>query len=201
MVSHAAKPREHAETQCTGTAKTTGQRCRRVPEPGGVVCYKHGGRTPQVKSAAEVRRLDARNRSEALKRLQARMQAETPHDALAELERAATEAVVFKDVIYERLSMLSDDEWRYEGKTGEQTRAEITLYERALDRVLKFEGDLLKLGIAERRARIEEAELILVAGAIRATLNRIGLTAEQQRIATVVIQEELMGLHQKAISG
>lgn len=135
-----------------------------------------------------------------MKRVQARYNADTPHDALAELERAATEAVAFKDVIFERLAMLADDEWRYEGKTGEQTRAEITLYERALDRVLKFEGDLLKLGIAERRARIEEAELILVGGAIRATLSRIGLTSEQQRIATVVIQEEIMNLHQKAIA-
>lgn len=170
------------------------------PAPGGLLCYKHGGNAPQMKNAAAVRRADMAARSQALRRLQARMNADSPHDALAELERAATEAVAFKDVIYERLEALSSDQWRYEGKTGEQTRAEITLYERALDRVLKFEGDLLKLGIAERRARIDEAELILVASAVRATLNRIGLTSEQQRIAAVVIQEELMTLHQKAIS-
>lgn len=38
--------------RCTATAKGSGQRCKRLPIPGGTVCVKHGGGAPQVKEAA-----------------------------------------------------------------------------------------------------------------------------------------------------
>lgn len=41
--------------QCTGTAKHTGERCKRAPIPGGSVCAMHGGNTPMVRQAAQRR--------------------------------------------------------------------------------------------------------------------------------------------------
>lgn len=44
-----------AKPQCTATAKGSGQRCKRLPIPGGTVCVKHGGGAPQVQEAALAR--------------------------------------------------------------------------------------------------------------------------------------------------
>lgn len=40
---------------CKAKSKTTGNRCKRPPIPGGAVCRYHGGAAPQVKNAAEAR--------------------------------------------------------------------------------------------------------------------------------------------------
>ena len=45
------------KTQCTATAKSTGERCRRSPIAGATVCRVHGAGAPQVRQAAR-RRLD-----------------------------------------------------------------------------------------------------------------------------------------------
>lgn len=41
--------------QCRAKSKQSGQRCKRSPIPGGVVCRIHGGGSPQVIKAAEGR--------------------------------------------------------------------------------------------------------------------------------------------------
>lgn len=42
-------------TQCTATAKSTGERCKRDAIKGGEVCHVHGGSAPQVKKKAQER--------------------------------------------------------------------------------------------------------------------------------------------------
>jgi hypothetical protein len=44
--------------RCTAPARTTGERCKRRPIPGGTVCVMHGGATPSVRAAAERRRAE-----------------------------------------------------------------------------------------------------------------------------------------------
>lgn len=46
---------ELGRARCTATAKSTGNRCRKRPIPGGPVCSKHGGNAPQVRKAAKLR--------------------------------------------------------------------------------------------------------------------------------------------------
>ena len=43
------------ERQCTATAKSTGERCKRAAIKGGEVCPMHGGSAPQVKKKAQDR--------------------------------------------------------------------------------------------------------------------------------------------------
>jgi hypothetical protein len=43
------------ENQCTATAKSTGERCKRPAIKGGTVCYQHGGAAPQVQQKAQER--------------------------------------------------------------------------------------------------------------------------------------------------
>lgn len=42
-------------TQCTATAKSTGEQCQRPAVKGSNVCYQHGGAAPQVQKKAQER--------------------------------------------------------------------------------------------------------------------------------------------------
>lgn len=44
---------------CRATAKSTGERCRRAPIPGGTVCIVHGGGTTLARAAGERRLAEA----------------------------------------------------------------------------------------------------------------------------------------------
>jgi hypothetical protein len=46
------------ERRCVAQAKETGERCRRQPIPGGLVCVLHGGGAPQTIAAAKRRLLE-----------------------------------------------------------------------------------------------------------------------------------------------
>lgn len=45
--------------RCTGTVKSTGERCKLPPLRGSVVCWKHGAGAPQVRAAAARRLAEA----------------------------------------------------------------------------------------------------------------------------------------------
>ena len=53
-----APPRKDG-ARCTAKSKSTGDRCKNPPIPGGRVCRVHGGAAPQVKAAAATRVLEA----------------------------------------------------------------------------------------------------------------------------------------------
>lgn len=42
-------------TQCTATAKSTGERCQNDAIRGGTVCWQHGGAAPQTQAKAQER--------------------------------------------------------------------------------------------------------------------------------------------------
>ena len=50
---------ELGRRRCTANAKSTGDRCRKRPIPGGRVCKTHGGGAPQVQRSARQRLLAA----------------------------------------------------------------------------------------------------------------------------------------------
>lgn len=181
--------------RCTHIIKKTGERCKRIPLRGADVCSTpgHGGALPRVKAAAKFRVANAEAQEEALKRI--RKNGTSAVDAIRELERIGAEAVVFKDVARERFEELwALGEIRYQGQTGEQLRAEIALYERALTSCSKMLSDIVKLGIAEKRAELDKATALLTVGVIRAILNRLDLTPEQQRTAVQVVPQEMMAV-------
>lgn len=52
-------PRGRPKVTCTATAKSTGEKCRRAPIPGGTVCVKHGGGTRKARAAGRRRLAEA----------------------------------------------------------------------------------------------------------------------------------------------
>jgi hypothetical protein len=96
-------------------------------------------------------------------------------DPVAELAKLATEAWAMKDALAARVNALDSIRYEGSGPGGEQLRAEVALYERALDRSGKFLEVLAKLGYEERRVRVEEEQAALVATVLRTALAELGL--------------------------
>ncbi|ACU71766.1 hypothetical protein Caci_2857 [Catenulispora acidiphila DSM 44928] len=67
---------------------------------------------------------------------------------------------------------------RYQAGAGEQLRAEVSLYERSMDRLGKFLADYGRLGIDERLAKITESQAERVIAAIDAALAHAGVTGK-----------------------
>lgn len=114
----------------------------------------HGGSSPQARAAA-ARRLAAQAAEADARALLAHEGLEGVTDPVAALARLATEADAFRSALARRVNALQSV--RYEDAKGaEQLRAEVGLYERALDRTARFVEALARLGYEQRRVRIEE---------------------------------------------
>ncbi|MGK5728934.1 hypothetical protein [Streptomyces sp. URMC 124] len=170
--------------RCTAHRSTDGQPCANWAVKGLTVCRYHGGNSRQSQAAAERRRAEAAVEAQARRTL-AQLGAapvENPLTALAEL---AGEILAFKTALAERVNDLSSI--RFSTEYGEQVRAEVSLYERAMDRAVNVLGTIARLNIDERLAAISERQAQAVITAIDAALAQAGVTgpaaAEAKRVA------------------
>jgi hypothetical protein len=139
-------------------------------------CYKHGGGGHRVR----VNRAKTRLEDKARKML---IDLDLPGnvDPITRLLELAAEADAFRGAIAMLVNHL-DDPIRYrDDKGAEQLRAEVAVYERALDRAARLYLDLCKLNLEERLVRIRESEARALANALNKALNDAGLTGEQQQ--------------------
>lgn len=166
--------------QCTATSKRSGQRCKRRPSPGARTCYMHGGRTAKARERAA--------EEEARKQL-ARLDVPPVEDPLSELARVCGQVLAWKDAMAERVSQLTS--LRYENENGgEQLRAEVALWERALDRCERFLTAMARLDIDDRLARISEARADVIIAVFTAALERAGIVGEQFDAVLTAADEE-----------
>lgn len=173
-------------------ARDTGFRCRRWVEPGAKMCHTHGGNVAKTKRKALDRRNEYQARAQLLKQAKERG-IDRIEDAVEELEILASEAKAFKDICRDRLEAIGEN-WRYDHRAGEQLRAEVALYERAIDRCNKILTDYVRLGIAEKRVKIAEAQAMILVGVIQNILGRLDLSREQKAIAASVVPQELRAI-------
>ncbi len=151
-----------------GAATRSGGPCKRSAMAGGSRCRLHGGASPQARQRAQLR-LAERQALAVLER-----EGIAPlTDPLAALQQLAGEALELKRYFADRLAAL--EQLRYEGRAGEQLRAEVALFERALDRAQKFALDLAKLNLEDRLVRLNEAQGRMLAQAVEAALQVCGL--------------------------
>ena len=149
--------------------------------PGFGRCKLHGGTAPSGRIAAA----EQQARAEL-----ARLDVPPVQNPLAELARIAGQVVAWKDMLAEKVNALSS--LRYESETGgEQLRAEVALWERALDRCGKFLVDIAKLDIDERLTRVTEQQAEQVSAALTAVLAEMGLSQDQQRAARTGVARHL----------
>lgn len=158
--------------KCKGR-KTNGDPCNNYAITGGLVCHAHGGRAKQVKAKAAQRVAEGKVRAQL-----ARMDVEPITDPLSELAKITGEVVAWKDAIRDRVNELTS--LRYSTEGGEQLRAEVALFERAMDRCEKFLTAMARLNIDERLARISEQQADLIMRAVTGGIADLGLPQEQQ---------------------
>jgi hypothetical protein len=111
-----------------------------------------------------------------------------PLTALLDL---AAEIRALREILRDRVFRIKPDEWRYKGREGEMTRAEILLYERAQEREAHILIQIAKLRIDERLAAISERRISAIERALDVALRSSGLDLAQQAEARKVLRREL----------
>jgi hypothetical protein len=151
---------------CIAKSKQSGVRCKRRPRPGLKVCFIHGGKEPgadvKVRETLAIRGMDA-----------LRDPVRPVVDPLADLLTVAARASRLMEILEGQTSALKA--MRYQGAGGEQTRGELLAYERALDRVARILADIVKLGIDERLARVDEVLALRVVTSHHEALRAAGV--------------------------
>lgn len=174
--------------QCTAPSRQTGERCGNAPTRGATVCRFHGGAAPQtVRKAAE------RLAEEDAMRLLHSMNIKPVGDPLTALQQLAGEVVAWKEILSGKVADLQGD-YRYKHQSGEQLRAEVLLFERALDRCASTLAAISKLNIDDRLARVREREADMFEKAMNAALTKMGLDDDQQRNARKIIAAEVRAI-------
>lgn len=174
--------------RCTATNRA-GEQCGRPPMRGGKVCASHGGKSPRVKRAAQ-RRLAEQEATREVARLSDARGPMTLTDVYREMLNTAGLAVAWRDVLEGKVSELEG----YAGTNGigsEQVRADVVLFERAMDRTAKVLELIARLDLDTRMAQISAQQGEQVAGALRAGLDAARLSAGQREAAEAAMLAEL----------
>jgi hypothetical protein len=167
----------HDTAQCGARKRQGDGHCTQAAgwgtdHPGYGLCKLHGGSTGSKTVHA------ARVRAEAEARAALAELGATPvGDPLAALLKLAGQVISWQEATSKLVNEL--EEVRYEGATGaEQLRAEVALYERAMDRAVNVLAAIARLNIEERLARVTERQADAVIGAIDAALAAAGVVGQ-----------------------
>ncbi|MDN5687118.1 MAG: hypothetical protein L0G94_10665 [Brachybacterium sp.] len=190
--------------QCKATARN-GEQCRRPSMKGGKVCASHGGKSPQAKAAA------ARRTAEVKAAQSMALFAEAvdidPAQALLELVQWTAGEVRYWRAEVHRISEDSPDTLTWgrtqtvegvgpQGPVDTETREAVApvayrMLTDAQDRLAKYAAAALKAGVQERQIKLAEDQGNLVAQVIRAILDQLDLTLEQQARVPEIVPTQL----------
>lgn len=177
---------------CTAHCKD-GRPCGQRAIAGHHVCYYHGGANPSTRRIADQNIAAMRAKHLLQKEFSDGFPPiDDPMQAIMDL---AAEAWASKELFREKI-----EEIRYQSKLGEQLRAEVALYERAMDRCLKIFETITRLGIAERRTRIQEAQAVMILGMLQRIGDHLDLSDSQREVWAEVVPTELRAL-ETAVGG
>lgn len=180
-------PMQHAKPRCSAHNSSTRKPCGNYRVRGSTVCRMHGGSAGQVKAKAQERDAE-RQAQRALARLIEEQGPAAPvENPLLELSTIAAEALRWKRLVAEQVAQL--EQIRYQGGSGEQLRAEIALFERALDRCATVLGLIARLNIDERLAAITERQAQTVAGVVMTVLERLDLGEKAAQAQELIAAE------------
>jgi hypothetical protein len=157
---------------------------------GQLVCYKHGGASPQAKAAAQVRLAEQKAMTEI-----ARLQVEPVGNALEALQHHAAIVIAWRDECSALVDELGD-RMRYESTMRiEQLRSEVAIFERALDRATATLTALARCQTDERLAQISQRKAETLAAALAASLALAHLEPEQATAVRHDFARRLIAIH------
>jgi hypothetical protein len=190
LESTSARPVVVAKVLCTAHNAKTGKPCKKPPMAGATVCLSHGGKAPQVKDAA-ARRAQEREARALATRMIGEVDLKAYADPFDALEFVTSYSYAFAERLARIVAAIPDDQLRYQGKLGEQLRGEVTAVQRALADAGRVATDSLKLGLAERRAKLQEHTVDVIEQALRAAIEASGADLDGQGRALSVLHREL----------
>lgn len=166
-----------------------GNPCGQYAVPGATVCHYHGGSVPAVKRAAARRLAQA----EAAELVAAQVTARGPltlPEVYAELLTTAAQVVTWRDVLGARVAEL--EQFHGQDHNGdERVRADVALFERAMDRAGRVLELIGRLDLDSRMAALDERTGAALARVIRRVLDRAEMTpaAREDALARIVPDE------------
>lgn len=143
--------------------------CKNFPMHGEKRCHKHGG--AHKGHAAKVAAMKLQSKIDRAVR---KLDISPVGDPLTALSLLAGEVLAWKDEMARHVGMLHSI--RYSTDTAEQTRAEVTLFERAMDRCATVLVQIAKLNIDERLAAITEQQATMLTNALFAAFDEAGFS-------------------------
>ena len=153
-------------------------------------CKKHLGNTLNHRTGAKAELV----RREASKILRAEGY-EPDFEPVEELLSLGAEVVALKNILRGKVAELKG--WTHESDLGvEDVNALVAIYERALDRTERVSTSMLKLGLKDRKTKLEETQSKLFANAFMEALalsngtNTDEVVAEFQRLLGVLAASE-----------
>lgn len=176
--------RKRQARKCSGTRSTDGQPCQAWAVTGTTVCSAHGASAPAVKAKAAERAIEQQARQQL-----ARLDVPAVEDPLSELARVCGQVLGWKDMLAGKVNALSSLRYSTEAG-GEQLRAEVALWERALDRCERFLTAMARLNIDERLARISEQRAEVIITVFTTALERAGIDGELLDLVLTAADEE-----------
>jgi RNA polymerase-interacting CarD/CdnL/TRCF family regulator len=110
--------------------------------------------------------------------------------ALEKMDKTLTELLQFTEQAKTILHDIPVEDWRYMHRTsGEQTRMEVGLYERALDRAARVLKDVSKMALEEKVISLGKAQTELVIRILMGTIMEMGLDAASvSRARTILLR-------------
>lgn len=174
------------KAKCAARRSTDGQPCGNWPVPGATVCRYHGGRAPQVAGKAAGRQVEAQARQ-----VLARLGVDPVEDVFTALAGLAGEVLAWKDAMAGKVNELTALRYEASGAGTEQLRAEVALWERALDRCAEVLGLIARCNIDERLARITAQQVEILGRAVDAALDDGGVTGGQAVAVRVALTRHL----------
>lgn len=167
---------ETGRWHCGARTHQGGKPCKKPAPEVPHRCDKHGGKSKGVAAKQARARLE-----DAARKLLVPSDIATNVDPISRLLELAAEADAFRGAVAALVNDLNDRIRFLDDKGSEQLRAEVVVYERALDRAARLYFDLCKLNLDERLMRIREREAAAMLTALEGGLADAGLTDEQQK--------------------
>ena len=167
-----------------------GEPCPHYAMVGQLVCKQHGGKSPQALLAAKM----TLGTDRALREL-ARLDLEPVGNALEALQQHAAIVIAWRDRFAEVVNKLTEESIRYEGKLhGEMLRAEVQVFERAMDRCTATLSALARCQVDERLTTIRENDARMIAAAMAAALADAECDGDMAELVRIGFSRRIMAI-------
>lgn len=180
------------ELRCRAHSKRTKERCGNWAMKEQKVCKWHGGGAKQNMAAAAERIATKKIIKYAAENLKGDVAFTSIRDVYNELLDAAGTAKTWRLILQQRVAEM--DSFGYAGVTAEQIKAEVQLFERAVDRTVHISETIARLNLDERRQALDEHMGMMVADVIRNVLNDLELSQQQWTQVPAVVAKRLREL-------